>query len=80
MSLILNVLCLNGFIPPGKHLIDMRRETPLLDKYKALLRQTGTPESRECRDFRAAYRHNETFTRLAAQIDTQVLSVLRQQK
>lgn len=79
VPLILTVLCRDGYIPPGKYIIDTRPLTPPLEKYKTLLRQTGTPESKECRDFRAAYRHDKTFTRLAAEIDTQVLSVLRSQ-
>jgi hypothetical protein len=79
VPLMLTVLCRDGYIPAGKYLIDTRPETPPIETYKALLRQTGTPESNECRDFRAAYRHDKAFTRLAAEIDTLALSALRSQ-
>jgi len=79
VSLILTVLCRDGYIPAGRYIIDTRPLTPPIEKYKTLLRQTGTPESKECRDFRAAHRHDKSFMRLAAEIDTQVLSVLRSQ-
>ena len=80
VSLILNVLCLDGYIPAGKYIIDTRPETPPIDQYRALLRQTGTPGSRECRAFRGAHQGDRTFIRLAAEIDTQVLAVLRAQQ
>lgn len=80
VSLILNVLCLDALIPAGKYIIDTRPEPAILDQYRAVLRQTGTPESEECRDFRHAHQGDKTFMRLAAEIDTQMLAVLRQQK
>ena len=80
MPLILNVLCLDGLIPAGKYIIDTRPEPPSIDQYRALLRRTGTPESEECRAFRRAHQGDTAFIRLAAEIDTQVLAVLRRQK
>jgi hypothetical protein len=77
IPLILTVLCRDGYIPAGKYLVDTHPLTPPIERYKALLRQTGTPESKECRDFRAAHRHDKRFTRKAAQIDTQVLQILK---
>jgi len=79
VSLILNVLCIDGYIPPGKYIIDTRPETPPIEKYKVLLRQTGTPESKECSAFRQSRRGDKAFIRLAAEIDNQVLAVLRAQ-
>ena len=63
VSLILNVLCIDGYIPPGKYIIDTRPEPSPIEQYRALLRQTGTPESRECIAFRQARRSDKTFTR-----------------
>ncbi len=80
VSLILNVLCVDGYIPAGKYIIDTRPEPPSIDQYRALLRRTGTPESEECRAFRRAHQGDTAFMRLAAEIDTQVLAVLRRQK
>ena len=78
VTLILTVLCIDGYIPAGRYIIDTRPETPPLEVYKALLRKTGTPESEECRKFRAARRHDRNFTRIVAEIDTQVLAALKE--
>ena len=78
VSLILNVLCIDGYIPPGKYIIDTRPEPPPIDQYRALLRRTGTPESQECRAFRGAHQGDRSFRWLAAQIDTAVLNALRE--
>lgn len=80
MPLILNVLCLDGLIPAGKYIIDTRPEPSPIDQYRTLLRQTGTPESRECIAFRRAHHSDKMFTRFAAEIDTTVLNALRQQQ
>jgi hypothetical protein len=80
VGLILNVLCIDGYIPAGRYIIDTRPEPSPIDQYRALLRRTGTPESKECCDFRGAHRGDRTFIRLAAEIDTQVFAVLRAQQ
>ena len=80
VPLILTVLCIDGFIPAGKYIIDPRPEPSPIKQYRALLRKTGTPESKECSAFRQAHRSDKTFIRQAAEIDNQVLAVLRQQK
>ena len=80
VPLIFTVLCLDGLIPAGKYIIDTRPEPAIIDQYRSVLRQTGTPDSEECRAFRHAHQGDKTFIRTAAEIDTQVLAVLRQQK
>jgi hypothetical protein len=77
VALILNVLCIDGYIPAGKYLFDTRPKPTLLESYRRLLRQTGTPQSKECTAFRRLHAHDKTFTRQAAEIDTQMLSALR---
>jgi hypothetical protein len=80
VGLILNVLCIDGYIPAGKYIIDTRPEPAIIEQYRSVLRQTGTPDSEECRAFRRAHQGDKTFIRTAAEIDTHVLAVLRQQK
>ena len=58
---LLNVLCLDGFIPAGKYIIGTRPEPSPIEQYRALLRQTGTPESKECIAFRRAHHSDKTF-------------------
>ena len=73
------MLCLDGFIPAGKYIIGTRPEPSPIEQYRALLRQTGTPESKECIAFRRAHHNDKAFTRLAAETDTAVLNALREQ-
>ena len=80
VPLILTTLCIDGFIPAGRYIIDTRREQPPIEHYRALLRKTGTPESKECLAFRRARRGDKAFIRLAAQIDATVLRALRAQR
>jgi hypothetical protein len=77
VALILNVLCLDGYIPAGKYIIDTRMEQSPINQYRTLLRKTGTPESEECRAFWHAHQGSKTFMRLAAEIDATVLNALR---
>jgi len=79
VPMILTTLCADGFIPAGKYIIDTRREQSAIDQYRTILRQTGTPESKECIDFQQVRRGDKAFIRLAAEIDNQVLAVLHAQ-
>jgi hypothetical protein len=78
VCLILNVLCLDGYVPAGKYIIDTRPEPSPIDQYRALLRKTGTPESQECIAFRQSRRDDKAFIRLAAEMDMAVLNALRE--
>jgi hypothetical protein len=80
VGLILNVLCIDGFIPAGTYIIDTRPETPPIERYKALLQKTCNPLSAECVAFRDAHRHHRAFTRIVAEIDTAALKALRKQQ
>lgn len=80
VSLILTVLCQDGYIPAGRYIVDTRAETPPLETYRELLQRTSTPESKECRAFRASHRHDQNFTRVAAEMDSQVMQALRELK
>jgi len=85
VGLILNVLCRDSYIPSGHYIIDTYPEPSypepsLLDQYRVLLQKTGTPESLECAAFRRAHQRDRNFTRCIAEIDTQVLMFLRQQR
>ena len=74
VSLILNVLCLDGYIPAGHYIIDTHPEPPPGQVYRALLLKTGDPGHPECVAFRREHRHERAFTQLAAQMDKTVLA------
>ena len=80
VGLILNVLCIDGYIPAGKYIIDTHLEPPPAQVYRALLLQTGDPTHPECVAFRWEHRHERAFAQLAARMDEVVLESRRTQK
>lgn len=69
VGLILNVLCIDGYIPAGKYIIDTHPEPPPGQVYRALLLKTGDPAHPECLAFKRQHCHERAFTQLAAQMD-----------
>jgi hypothetical protein len=59
LQLILNVLCLDGFIPTGKYIIDTRPGPPPVSVYTDLLNEHGDPDHPECVAFREKHRGKE---------------------
>ena len=55
VPLILNVLCLDGYIPAGRYIIDTRPEVPIINQYRALLQQTGDPLAPRCLAFKETH-------------------------
>ena len=80
VGLILNVLCLDGYIPVGQYIIDTHPGPPPGQVYRALLIETGDPNHPRCVTFRREHRSNSAFTQLAAQMDKAVLEAQREQK
>lgn len=80
LLLILNVLCLDGFIPAGKYLIDTKVKTPPLEVYRALLETHRNPRANECVQFREKHRNDKDFTKKAAVLDNAVDEWLRSQQ
>ena len=80
VGLILNVLCLDGFIPAGRYIIDTHPEPPPGQVYRALLNETGDPAHPRCVAFKREHRSNRAFTQLAAQMDKAVFEATREQK
>jgi len=74
VALILNVLCLDGYIPAGQYTIDTHPAPPPGQVYRALLIETGDPAHPRCVAFKHEHRHNRAFTRLATEMDTVVLA------
>ena len=80
VPLILNVLCLDGYIPAGRYTIDTHPDPPPGQVYRALLIDTGDPNHPRCAAFRREHRSNRAFTQLAVQMDKAVLEAQREQK
>jgi hypothetical protein len=80
LPLILNVLCVDGFIPAGRYTIDTHPEPPPGQVYRELLIETADPNHLRCTAFKREHRSNRAFTQLAARMDQAVMEAQRQQK
>jgi hypothetical protein len=72
MPFILNVLCLDGYIPAGVYIIDTHPEPAPGQVYRALLVKTENPSHPDCVAFKHANQHNRAFRELAARMDNAV--------
>ena len=75
VPLILNVLCLDGYIPAGQHIIDTPPEVPVINQYRALLQRTGDPLAPRCLAFKEAHSREKLLTQQAAQLDKMVFDM-----
>ena len=73
VSLILNVLCLDGYIPAGRYTIDTHAEPPASEVYRSLLMKTEDPAHADCVAFRRTHCQDKLFTRQVALMDSAVL-------
>ena len=72
VALILNVLCLDGYIPAGKYTIDTHPEPAPIPVYRDLLMSTEDPNHPECVAFRQEHRHDRAFLQVAFKMDQMV--------
>jgi hypothetical protein len=75
VPLILNVLCLDGYVPAGRYLIDTRPEASAIHQYRNLLQATGDPLAAVCLAFKEAHRREKLFTQQAARMDKSIIEM-----
>jgi len=80
VQLILNVLCLDGFIGPGLYIIDTRPEQNPIDHYRLMLETTRNPQDSRCIYFRTTHKEDRVFTEQAAILDKAVVAWLKNQE
>jgi hypothetical protein len=80
VGLILNVLCIDGYVPAGKYIIDTRPEPPPAQVYRALLIETSDPNDPRRVAFKREHCGRRAFTQLAAQMDKAVLEAQCEQR
>jgi hypothetical protein len=73
LGLILNVLCIDGFIPEGKYVIDNHDRVPPITVYTQLVRRIGDPADRRCVEFRQKNKTDKHFLERAATVDRLVV-------
>jgi len=69
VGLILNVLCMDGFIPAGRYVIDTRKLADPTTTYTRILEETGDPSDPRCREFREKHSGNRQFMQRASLLD-----------
>ena len=72
VALILNILCLDGYIPAGRYIIDTHPEQPPAQVYRNMLMQMEDPNHPMCMAFKQEHCHDHTFTQQANQLDRMV--------
>jgi hypothetical protein len=72
LSLILNLLCKDGFILAGKYVIDMSPGPDPSDFYRDALHRTGDPLSVECLKIKETNKGDQDFVKRVAMLDKKV--------
>lgn len=73
LSLILNVLCCDGFIPAGRYILDTTAGVSLIDQYRELVQRTEDPLHTECVKFKSKHRKDRVFMEQAVLMDKAVI-------
>ena len=79
VALILNILCLDGYIPAGKYTIDTHPEPPPEQVYRTMLATTEDPGHPACVAFKREHRRNRAFMQMATRMEEVVIEQRRQQ-
>lgn len=69
VTLILNVLAHDGYIPRGKYTISTEKLPDPTNEYRAMLQRTGDPQAPECLRFKQRHKADQVFVGRAAILD-----------
>ena len=78
LGLILNVLCVDGFIPVGMYAIDTIEDQTPIHTYAELLNRNYDPLHPTCIALREKHRHDKDFMKRAKELERLVLEAKRQ--
>lgn len=79
LGLILNVLCLDGFIPKGLYVIDTHKRPGPIEEYTRLLNETRDPRHTRCVAFKKKHQKDKMFMERAHTLDTAVRQLQREE-
>jgi len=80
LGLILNVLCVDGFIPIGTYTIDTTEDLTPINTYAELLNHTHNPLDPACIALKEKHKHDQDFMKRAKALELLVLEAKRQAK
>lgn len=72
LALVLAVLCIDGFIPVGRYVLDTTERQSPMDQYRKILQVTEDPMHRDCLAFKAKHLKNKQFRQYADLVDRAV--------
>jgi len=78
LGLILNVLCVDGFIPVGKYVIDISEDLQPIQRYAELLNESHDPLSTGCISLKEQHRVDREFMTQAKMLDQLIITAKRE--
>ncbi len=78
LNMILNVLCIDGFIPIGMYVIDTAEDLEPIKTYVVLLNQNHDPLAPPCIALKEKHKHDKDFVQAAKALELRVLEAKRQ--
>lgn len=79
VGLILTTLCIDGYIPAGKYLVDTSAPPSAIDVYTSLMKARRDPLDPECLAIKKARRNDKLFLAQAKVVDQAVEDWLKEQ-
>lgn len=80
LGLILNVLCVDGFIPAGKYVIDMTSGPDPIEVYRTALNESFDPLDMACVKIKEANRRDKDFMHQAKALDRRAIDFKKTQE
>jgi hypothetical protein len=80
VPLLLNVLCIDGYRPAGKYVIDTHPQPRAIDVYTLLIKTRLDPDDPDCVAFKSARLGDKLFTSQAATLDKMVREAVQAEK
>ena len=80
LGLILNILCLDGFIQAGIYVIDMTGEGDPVEEYRKVLNDNHDLLDPRCLKIKEANRGNRTFAKQVKVLDQQLIKLKQEQE
>jgi len=79
LGLVLNVLCMDGFIPIGKYVIDTCEDMKPINSYAELLNMYHDPLHPICLAWKAKHKNDKDFMRRTKALDLLMIEAIRQE-
>jgi len=80
LGLILDVLCMDGFINPGIYVIDMAKDEMPIEEYRKALNESHDLLDPRCLKIKEANRGNKDFARQVRALDQQIMKLKQEQE